>query len=872
MKKNTSYLFPKGGKFSMKKLTTILLVAGLMLMLVATAAYAKDRREAGSPTINTQNPNTLDNTTDSPDTFLERYGEPGASPSIPTTLADNSNNVLVNAPGAQTVTYGASRWLYQDINDSVLKFEGSYLGFTDGQADASSIGLYESVGSALATGILNGPGYNLSGGVLPPASANDSVRRDRLLGDGRDKGPHGKYTTTTNKCKICHAVHRAEGAFALLRTDNADDACSYCHIGDHRHSVVSAFWRDTTRNIYAKNGHTIGSGTVIPDSSVKEWLEAKSLNAMSYNETASWRQTTIDVRRYSDSRKKIMRYIVHGGGRYIRVGPMYLRCMSCHQVHNASTQIWKPYKWVDRYAGQTKYDNGYKLLRNSPSGGLKYLSPKMRTSVNGNSYWDPEDDTGTIEVEAGKDIANDGLVIRYTDGSINTGAMNTLSIMGIDDSTTRKSSKTPDSMKKKDNFRLKVVDSTFTETSTQGVSQGIISDMASGVGSPNTTGYTRWRYFSDAKGYAGFNNKVRVYEVSMSFYCADCHNLNIGGKDAVNETSEVGDGSNGVWGTGRRNYTMLSDRTHPVPMNFRDRKYDDEVSYTGTKYYGGRNNGAGGTTETSNLIAVNITAISRSNGIVTATTGTKSNYLEATWKIYVSGVTSPGLAGDFNNGSAVVTIIDRVDANQFRYGNAGDDGAGTVDANSVILLQGGETRDDKDGSHCQSCHNSDMPYINISDEAKTTGSDKTINFPLDAAAMGSTVAAGQQVPLTITPADAQCGTCHITGNLYVSLKQTYRRFDAYNGGTVNNAADETQYYAGADSLSDWPHAGPDQGFKLLNAVTYQGDSLSDSETVDGVNLTAAGLRSPYSGGADALDMICKICHGPAKNRSIGTAK
>lgn len=41
--------------------------------------------------------------------------------------------------------------------------------------------------------------------------------------------PHGGYTTTTNKCKYCHAVHRATGAYMLTRADTRWEVCDYCH-------------------------------------------------------------------------------------------------------------------------------------------------------------------------------------------------------------------------------------------------------------------------------------------------------------------------------------------------------------------------------------------------------------------------------------------------------------------------------------------------------------------------------------------------------------------------------------------------------------------------------------------------------------------
>lgn len=42
--------------------------------------------------------------------------------------------------------------------------------------------------------------------------------------------PHGEYQTTSQKCKVCHAVHNANpGGQALLMSTMAD-SCSYCHV------------------------------------------------------------------------------------------------------------------------------------------------------------------------------------------------------------------------------------------------------------------------------------------------------------------------------------------------------------------------------------------------------------------------------------------------------------------------------------------------------------------------------------------------------------------------------------------------------------------------------------------------------------------
>ena len=81
------------------------------------------------------------------------------------------------------------------------------------------------------------------------------------MNPGYVASPHGGYDTTTNKCKVCHAVHRAEGAYYLLRADSQDDACSYCHIGGSAHSSKVVYDLNPA-GIYTTNGHTIGA----PDS------------------------------------------------------------------------------------------------------------------------------------------------------------------------------------------------------------------------------------------------------------------------------------------------------------------------------------------------------------------------------------------------------------------------------------------------------------------------------------------------------------------------------------------------------------------------------------------------------------------------------
>ena len=42
--------------------------------------------------------------------------------------------------------------------------------------------------------------------------------------------PHGSYTTNTQKCGVCHAVHHATNTGEVLLADTVANACVYCHI------------------------------------------------------------------------------------------------------------------------------------------------------------------------------------------------------------------------------------------------------------------------------------------------------------------------------------------------------------------------------------------------------------------------------------------------------------------------------------------------------------------------------------------------------------------------------------------------------------------------------------------------------------------
>lgn len=92
-------------------------------------------------------------------------------------------------------TDGASSFTYSDLKDGSAKYSGGYAAFDGGAATGKYFN-----GTALTT--------------ITPDGSGDVYAN-----------PHGGYSSTSNKCKVCHAVHRAEGAYYLLRADSQSDAC-----------------------------------------------------------------------------------------------------------------------------------------------------------------------------------------------------------------------------------------------------------------------------------------------------------------------------------------------------------------------------------------------------------------------------------------------------------------------------------------------------------------------------------------------------------------------------------------------------------------------------------------------------------------------
>lgn len=366
---------------------------------------------------------------------------------------------------------GQSRWTYQDLSDAAPKYEGGYVAF------------------------------------------------DNTEFAGDYDNPHGGYDTATNKCKVCHAVHRAEGAYYLLRADSQDDACDYCHIGGSAHSSkvvydLNSAGKSTT------NGHTIGASTYIPDSSVAQWTEAVTLETVDADMNPL--SEDIEVRAYDEQKNDMYRFARHhghssasGGARrnYIPIGPLALRCMSCHQVHNAEAQTWNSVAMANlgnagQYTVADAGNNGvgtssYKLLKQFPSG----------------TYVGGLDSYGQVS------IANISLVPETTlTAGVNFDAVRT---MGADPTALN--------LVRDFNNDGDVLDS--GETAAMNKPMWVAQNF-NGEHDPA-------EYLAEEAIAASVNN------AALSVWCADCHNLNIGGWEHLTNT-ELG-------------FKAHTERTHPAP-------------------------------------------------------------------------------------------------------------------------------------------------------------------------------------------------------------------------------------------------------------------------------------------------------------------
>jgi predicted CXXCH cytochrome family protein len=101
---------------------------------------------------------------------------------------------------------------------------------------------------------LNGPDATATGSTLVGPTAGG--RWTNLLEQyGQPYGPHGGYSNTTDRCKVCHDVHAAAGSKRLTAGNTAEDICETCHDFTQGISIYGAIEEAT--GVRPEGGHRI---------------------------------------------------------------------------------------------------------------------------------------------------------------------------------------------------------------------------------------------------------------------------------------------------------------------------------------------------------------------------------------------------------------------------------------------------------------------------------------------------------------------------------------------------------------------------------------------------------------------------------------
>lgn len=125
---------------------------------------------------------------------------------------------------------------------------------------ASSIFMLLTASSAYAydesTGVVD-PAHTLPGTCTSCHGREGSEASSSTVAATR-KGPHGGYSTGTNKCESCHSIHGAASARALLPQMTIVATCNTCHDGTGGGGVYGVIERRTGQK---PSGHRIGEAT-----------------------------------------------------------------------------------------------------------------------------------------------------------------------------------------------------------------------------------------------------------------------------------------------------------------------------------------------------------------------------------------------------------------------------------------------------------------------------------------------------------------------------------------------------------------------------------------------------------------------------------
>jgi predicted CXXCH cytochrome family protein len=96
-------------------------------------------------------------------------------------------------------------------------------------------------------------------GNLLPAGSGLPVAGSRwtnaAMQIGQPYGPHGGYSNTSDRCKVCHDVHAAAGSKRLTPGNTAEDICETCHDFTQGISIYGAIEEAT--GVRPEGGHRI---------------------------------------------------------------------------------------------------------------------------------------------------------------------------------------------------------------------------------------------------------------------------------------------------------------------------------------------------------------------------------------------------------------------------------------------------------------------------------------------------------------------------------------------------------------------------------------------------------------------------------------
>ncbi|MDH4139805.1 MAG: hypothetical protein OEV43_04470, partial [Coriobacteriia bacterium] len=203
---------------------------------------------------------------------------------------------------------------------------------------------------------------------------------------------------------------------------------------------------------------------------------------------------------------------------YSKIGPLALRCMSCHQVHNATDQVWTTAEVYDWYGLHRTPNVSYKLLKAFPSG-------TTTGAPNSYGYYDAWQAVRVPETTLTPDV----------NFSTEVGAGFVVAATGR---------AAPNWVAQDFNGGVPIVDAPYVNQPGWGSWEECLKCHGSIWGS----GVNDILFNVDSP----IQRSSAISNMALSVWCADCHNLNIGYSKRL-DNPELG-------------FKAHTERTHPVPM------------------------------------------------------------------------------------------------------------------------------------------------------------------------------------------------------------------------------------------------------------------------------------------------------------------